>query len=125
MDVPTTEGGFDMIQNHRDIDLLSGKVHAVPSRATATAADAAEIIRNMCLRSGDGFPDVLVVDHDPKFTSAVFRAFVKSMGLCLIVGYAYHKTPTSGILPTWYKHVRTCLYHVHTCYIQCYSMYHA
>jgi hypothetical protein len=33
----------------------------------------------MCLRSGAGFPDVLVVDRDPKFASEVFRAFVKSM----------------------------------------------
>ena len=48
-----------------------------PTRSTATAADAAAIIREMCLRSGDGFPDVLVVDHDSKFTSEVFRAFVK------------------------------------------------
>ena len=87
--LPTTAGGFDMIQNH--VDLLSGKVHAVPTRASATATDAAEIIRDMCLRSGDGFPDVLVVDHDPKFTSDVFRAFVRSMGSCLIVGSACHK----------------------------------
>jgi hypothetical protein len=84
--LPTTADGFDMIQNH--VDLMSGKVHAVPTRATATAADAADIIRDMCLRSGDGFPDVLVVDHDPKFTSDVFRAFVKGMGSCLIVGSA-------------------------------------
>ena len=48
-----------MIQNH--VDLLSGRVHAVPTRATATTADAATIIRDMCLRSGAGFPDVLVV----------------------------------------------------------------
>ena len=34
--VPTTAAGFDMIQNH--VDILSGKVHAVPTRATATAA---------------------------------------------------------------------------------------
>ena len=58
------------------VDLLSGKVHAAPTRATATAANA-EMIRDMCLRSGD----VLVVDHDPKFMSDefmsdVFRAFV-------------------------------------------------
>jgi hypothetical protein len=40
--LPTTAGGgFDMIQNH--VDLLSGKVHSVPTRATATAADAAQI----------------------------------------------------------------------------------
>ncbi len=93
--LPTTEGGFDMIQNH--VDLLSGKVHAVPSRATVTVADAVEVIRDMCLRSGDGFPDVLVVDHDPKFTSEVFRAFVESMGLCLIVGSAYHKNTNAKV----------------------------
>jgi len=93
--LPTTAGGFDMIQNH--VDLLSGKVHAVPTRATATATDAADIIRDMCLRSGDGFPDVLVVDHDPKFTSDVFRAFVKGMGSCLIVGSAYHKNTNAKV----------------------------
>ena len=93
--LPTTAGGFDMIQNH--VDLLSGKVHAVPTRASATATDAAEIIRDMCLRSGDGFPDVLVVDHDPKFTSDVFRAFVRSMGSCLIVGSAYHKNTNAKV----------------------------
>jgi hypothetical protein len=51
----------------------------------------------MCLRSGDGFPDVLVVDHDPKFTSDVFRAFVKGMGSCLIVGSAYHKNTNAKV----------------------------
>jgi hypothetical protein len=58
---------------------------------SAAAADAAEIIRDMCLRSGEGFPDVLVVDRDPKFTSDVFRAFAKGMGSSPIVGSAYHK----------------------------------
>ena len=71
----TTAAGFDMTQNH--VDLLSGKVHAVPTRATATAGDAAEI------RSGAGFPDP-APEHDAKFTSEVFRAFVKSMGSSLV-----------------------------------------
>ena len=79
--LPTTAAGFDMIQNH--FDLLSSNVHAVPTRSKATAADAAAIILGMCLRSGDGFPDVLVVDHDSKFTSEVFRALVKGWGSCL------------------------------------------
>ena len=92
---PRTEAGLDTIRNR--VDLLSGKVHAVPTRATATAADAAEIIRDMCLRSGDGFPDVLVVDHDPKFTSDVFRAFAKGMGSCLIIGSAYHKNTNAKV----------------------------
>ena len=71
--------------------------HAVPTRATATATDAGVIIRDMCLRSGAGFPDALVVDHDAKFTSEVFRAFVKSMCSCLIVGSAYHKTTNAKV----------------------------
>ena len=74
--------------------------------ATATATDAAAIYRDMCLRSGAGFPDVLVVDHDAKFASDVFRTFAKGMGSCLIVGLglpqehqrdtlrAYEATPT-------------------------------
>ncbi len=76
--LPTTEAKSDMIQNQ--VDLLSSKVHAIPSLVTAMAAESAKIIFNMCLRSGNGFPDVLVVDHDPKFTSTVLLAFVKSMG---------------------------------------------
>ncbi len=86
-----------MIQSH--VDLLLGKVHVVPTRAMAMAADAAEIIRDMCLRSGDGFPDMLVpvVDHDPKFRSDVFLAFVKGMGSCLIVGSAYHENTNAKV----------------------------
>ena len=91
----TTAAGFDMIQHH--VDLLWGKVHAVPTRSTATAADAAAILRDMCLRSGAGFSDALVVDRDPKFMSAVFQAFVKSMGSCLIVGSAYHKNSNAKV----------------------------
>ncbi len=93
--LPTTEGGFDMIQTH--IDILSGKVHAVPTRAMATATEATEIICDMCLRSCDGFPEVLVVDHDPKFTSDVFWAFAKGMGSSLIVGSAYNKNTDAKV----------------------------
>ncbi len=37
LDRMVADDGVDMIQNH--VGLLSGKVHAVPSRATATSAD--------------------------------------------------------------------------------------
>ena len=84
-----------MLQTH--VDLLSGRVHAVPTRATATAADAATIIRDMCLRSGAGFPDVLMVDHDAKSTSDAYCAFAKRMGSCLIVGSAYHKNTKAKV----------------------------
>ena len=92
--LPTTAAGFDMTQNHVD---LSGRVHAVPTSATATAADAATIIRDMCLRSCAGFPNVLMVDRDAKFTSHVFRAFAKSMGSCLIVGSAYRNNTNAKV----------------------------
>ena len=37
------------------------------------------------------------MDHDPKFTSELFRAFVKNMGSCLIVGSAYHKNTNAKV----------------------------
>ena len=89
MGLPTTAAGFDQVQVH--VDFLSGKVHAVPTKSTDTAADAAQIILEMALRSGDGIPDVLVVDHDPKFTSGLFREFTRRIGSSLLVGSAYHK----------------------------------
>jgi hypothetical protein len=87
--LPLTASGFDQVQVH--VDHLSGKVHAVPTRSTDTAADAARIVLEMALRSGDGVPDVLVVDHDPKFTSTLFREFARRIGSSLLVGSAYHK----------------------------------
>ena len=87
--LPMTESGFDQVQVH--VDQLSGKVHAVPTKATDMAADAARIVLDMALRSGDGIPDVLVVDHDPKFTSALFKEFTRRIGSSLLIGSAYHK----------------------------------
>jgi hypothetical protein len=75
--LPMTASGFDQVRVH--VDHLSGKVHAVPTRATDTAADAAQIILKMALRLGDGVPDVLV-DHDPKFTSKLFQEFTRRIG---------------------------------------------
>ena len=89
MGLPKTAAGFDQVQVH--VDFLSGKVHAVPTRSTDSAADAAAIILEMALRSGDGIPDTLVVDHDPKFTSNLFREFTRRIGSSLLVGSAYHK----------------------------------
>jgi transposase InsO family protein len=57
----------------------------------ANSTEAAQIILEVALRSGDGIPDVLVVDHDPKFTSTLFREFTWCIGSSLIVGSAYHK----------------------------------
>ena len=93
--------GFNLLQVH--IDHLSGKVVSLPTRDTATAAEAAKIFLDVCLRNGSGVPDVVVLDHDPKFRGAFFTAFAKGLGSALIVGSAYHKTRGSrwsGPLPS-------------------------
>ena len=95
MGLPQTAAGFDQVQVH--VDHFSGKVHAVPTRSTDTAADAARILLDMVLRFGDGVPDALVVDHDPKFTSKVFREFTRSLGSSLLVGSAYHKNTNARV----------------------------
>ena len=64
---------------------------SLPTRDTATAAEAAKIFLDVCLRNGSGVPDVVVLDHDPKFRGAFFTAFAKGLGSALIVGSAYHK----------------------------------
>ncbi len=86
-----TAQGFDQVQVH--VDYLSGKIHAVPTKSTDTAADTAQITLNMALRSGDGVLDVLVtrVDQDPKFTSKLLREFKRCIGSSHLVGSAYHK----------------------------------
>ena len=93
--LPVTAAGFDQLMVI--VDLLSGKVHATPSKSTDNAATAAQTLLDHSLRSGDGVPDVLVVDHDPKFTSQLFREFTKAIGSALIVGTAYHKNTGSRV----------------------------
>ncbi len=84
MDLPLTVQGFDQVQVH--FDYLSGKVHAVLTRSTHTAADAAQIIPKMNLRSDDGVPDLLVVDHDPKIKNKLFWECTRTIGSSLLVG---------------------------------------
>ena len=71
--LPVTAAGFNQLMVI--VDLLSGKVHATPSKSTDNAAMAAQTLLDHSLRSGDGVPDVLVVDHDLKFTSQLFHEF--------------------------------------------------
>ena len=45
----------------------------------------------MALGYGDGIRDVLVVDHDPKFTSALCEEFTRRIDSSLLIGSAHHK----------------------------------
>ena len=53
---------------------------------TDTARDGHQLERRGSL------PDVLVVDHEPKFTSALFKEFKHCTGSSLLIGSPYHKT---------------------------------
>ena len=84
-----TAAGIDQVQVHAWH--FSSKVHAVPTRSTDTAADAARVMLEMAPRSADGVPDLLVVDHCPKFASALFKDFMLRIASSLVISSAYHK----------------------------------
>ena len=104
-----TAAGFATILNC--VDLLPGRVHAVPTRATAAAADAAEIIHCNGLHPGARLPDVLVVDHYCQAVRQVHRSRASCSGsspracarrssslivrLLAELGSAYHKQVNS------------------------------
>ena len=58
---------------------------------------AAQTLLDHSLLSGDSVPNVLVVDHNPKFTSQLFSEFTKAIGSALIVGTAYHKNTSAKV----------------------------
>ena len=43
------------------------------ARRGGRSSELTQIMLEIALRSGDFVPDVLVVDHDPKFTSRLFK----------------------------------------------------
>ena len=55
-------------------------MHATLSKSTDNTATAAQTLLDHSLWWGDGVPDVLVVDRNPKFTSQLFREFTRAIG---------------------------------------------
>jgi hypothetical protein len=53
----------------------------------------------MDLRSGDGVLDVLLVNHDPKFTSKLFQECTRRIGSSVLIGFAYARAErVNGVL---------------------------
>ncbi len=48
-------------------------------------SNSVRIILEMALHSGDRVQDVLVVEHDPKLTSTLFREFAQHIGSSLLI----------------------------------------
>ena len=82
--LPTTTAGFDMTQTCCRVRCQRGRRPMLRTHKRTSAK---------CLRSGARFPDVLMVDHDAKFTREVFRAFVEGMGSRLICVSPVYPTP--------------------------------
>ena len=82
------------------VNLLSGKVHATQSKLTGNVATAAQTLLDHSLWLGNCVPNVLVVDHNPKFTSQLFSEFTKAIGSALIVGTANHKNTGASVKRT-------------------------
>ena len=82
-----TAAGFDQVEVY--VDHLSGKVHAVPIRATHKAADTARIVLEIALRSCDGTRRVQV-GCGPR-SQVHERAVQGILGSSLLIGSAYHK----------------------------------
>ena len=89
--LPTTTAGFDIIQNHVDLQPKHPR-HAVPTRCVALDDDE------------DAAQDGRCADHS-RYVPAILRrvprrargAFVKSTGSCLVVGSAYHKNTNAKV----------------------------
>ena len=93
--LPRTADGFDQL--FVVVDLLSGKVHAVPCRSTDSAHVAAEALLQYVLSMGTGVPNALIMDQDPKFRSQFFQLFVKKLGSSLVMSSAYHKNTNAKV----------------------------
>ena len=79
------------------VNLLLGKVHTTLSKLTDNKGTAAHMLLDHSLLSVDRVPDMLVVDHDPKFISQLFHEFTKVIGSAMIVGTVYHKNTGSKV----------------------------
>ena len=93
-----TPAVFNMHQNH--VDQLSGNsdCNLNSNKGSSYHASSRPSARRRHPRVD---PDVLVVDHNAKFTSDMFRSFVKKEhGIAessLIVGSAYHKNTNAKV----------------------------
>ncbi len=54
-------------------------------------AITAKHILDIALRSSDGMLDILILEHDPKFASILFREFNRRNCSSLLFGLAFHK----------------------------------
>jgi hypothetical protein len=71
------------------VDRLTKFVRLIPTTATATAVDIAQLVCEEVFKHY-GMPEVILTDRDPKFTSAFWGEFHKALGCKVALSSAYH-----------------------------------
>ncbi len=85
--LPKIAGNFDSI--FVVVDKLTKVAHLIPTRATASAIDIAQLFIREIVRL-HGVPARIISDRDVKFTSKFWRAMFQSLGTLLNLSTAYH-----------------------------------
>ena len=85
--LPCTTNGFDAIFTW--VDQFSKRVRFIPTITTATAEDCAQsFVRN--IMPFFGFPDEIISDRDPKFTSLFWRSVLDNCNVSLRMSTSHH-----------------------------------
>jgi hypothetical protein len=71
------------------VDRLTKYVRLIPTTSTATAVDIAQLVCENIFKHY-GMPEVILTDRDPKFASAFWSQFYKSLGCKVALSSAYH-----------------------------------
>ena len=85
--LPKTKNGYDSITTY--VDRLSRRVHFIPCKEKDTAVDVANSFFSNLFKH-HGFPDNIVSDRDPKFTSRFWKRLMELCGITLKMSSSSH-----------------------------------
>ncbi|CDJ31595.1 LOW QUALITY PROTEIN: uncharacterized protein EMH_0009550 [Eimeria mitis] len=106
-DLPRTITGNDTVLVF--VDSLSKMAHFAPTRKTVSAADMVVLLADRLIRY-HGFPDTLISDRDPRFTSEVWEALCSRFNIRRAMSSPYHPQTdgqTERVNPTLEQMLRT------------------
>lgn len=85
--LPKTANGYTAV--FVVVDRLTKLAHFIPTFDTATAVDIANLFFTHCFKL-HGLPEVIISDHDPKFTSIFWSSLFKILGTKFNMSSANH-----------------------------------
>src|SRR6185295_9211121 len=85
--LPKTKSNYDSI--FVVVDRLSKRVHFIPTTATVTAPEVAQLFFTNIFQH-HGLSQVIISDRDPKFISCFWQELFRMLGTCTAMSTAYH-----------------------------------